>query len=69
MRYNRASIDDTMRTAERHKKRVGHSIFVYATGAGYLISSDPPCFPQAFFVISMDGNTYHVSENGQVELR
>lgn len=69
MRYNRASIDDTMRAAKKHKERVRHSIFVYATGRGYLISSDPPCFPQAFFVLSMDGNIYHVSLDGQVELR
>jgi len=69
MKYNRADIKDTMRAAVELQGRCGRSLFVYATGCGYLISRNPPAFRQAYFIVSVDGGVYNVSENGSVGQR
>jgi len=60
MRYNRGSLDDTMRVAKATS--AGKVLYVFATACGFTISKTPPPFTQRHYVVR-DGK---VSEAGGI---
>ncbi len=56
-RYNRASLDDTIRAARSRYRNEGYTwtLYIYATAYGYTISTSPPPATQQHVVVYPDG--------------
>lgn len=57
MRYNRASLADTIRAARARYQHPGYgwTLYIFATAYGYTISTSPPPRSQSHVVVYPDG--------------
>ena len=57
MKYNRASLDDTIRVAKLLAAKSQKPKFVFATGCGYKIGTQIPPFAIKYMSVNPNGET------------
>ena len=61
MKYNKASLNDTLRVALILANKSKNPRFVFATGYGYKIDINIPPFAIKYFSVNPDGKILHGS--------
>ena len=59
MKYNRASLDDTLRVAKSLASKSDKPRFVFVTGCGYKIDTQVPPFALKYFSVCPNGEIFH----------
>lgn len=61
MRYNKASLDDTIRAARETAARAEQLRFVFATAYGFRIETRKPPFGQAHLIVWPSGRVEEIA--------
>ena len=57
IKYNRADIASTMRTAINLSRSNQYIIYIFSTALGYTIAQSPPPFNQDYYKVRPDGTS------------